>query len=285
MTTAEARWVGVVVPAHDEQAVLGATLRALLAQQGGVRLEIVVVAAGCSDDTAAIAREILCEAVARGHQFHVHEIDEASKPSALNAGDAILDAAGAARAPLVARLYLDADAVLSPGAVDACVEAIADGAHLVAPGVRFVEPDGARARRFLRVYRILPNVRESPSNRGCYLVSVSGRARWSRFPESLPDDAFVRAQFAPTETVVVHGQTSCVDFPDDDRLIPVLARWREGNAALGAARPPYPIHRAARRSGVWAIVRAPSVWTSVPTFLRIRRRAIRFRTSSWARSR
>lgn len=49
--------IAIVVPAHDEALVLGATLDSLAAQEYPMdRFEIVVVADNCSDETAAIAR-------------------------------------------------------------------------------------------------------------------------------------------------------------------------------------------------------------------------------------
>jgi glycosyltransferase involved in cell wall biosynthesis len=53
--------VVVVVPARDEQATVAAAVRALHASAAGlpaeVRVEVVVVADGCHDDTAALARQ------------------------------------------------------------------------------------------------------------------------------------------------------------------------------------------------------------------------------------
>jgi cellulose synthase/poly-beta-1,6-N-acetylglucosamine synthase-like glycosyltransferase len=56
--------LAVLIPAHDEQAVIGATLRTLLPTipAGG---RVVVVADNCSDGTAAIARECGAEVIER----------------------------------------------------------------------------------------------------------------------------------------------------------------------------------------------------------------------------
>ena len=261
------------------------SLRALLDQDTDIRLEIVVMAAACTDDTARIAGGVAPRAAERGHRLRTIEVDTADKAAALDAGDAALLDIDAAVTPAIGTLYLDADAVLSSGVVRGCASAIDRGVHLAAPGVSFRSPRGSTSRRLLRVYQILPNVRDSPSDRGCYLVSALGRRRWQHFPPALPDDAFVRAQFARSETAIVAAETSLVHFPDDNQLVAVVARWRRGNAALRATRPPHPIDRWARCSGLWAVARTPSAWLALPTFLFTRWRASRHTCHSWVRGR
>src|SRR6187431_2740219 len=94
--------VSIVIPAHDEESVIGRCLAALTDGAAEGELDVVVVCNGCKDGTAAAAR-------AAAPAARVIEIEAASKPRALNAGDA------AARA--FPRLYVDADVVLSLAAV------------------------------------------------------------------------------------------------------------------------------------------------------------------------
>ena len=70
--------LSVVVPAHNEAAVIGRMLDALAPIVMNGTAEVVVVANGCRDETAEIASRdgITVIEIARGH-----------KPSALNAGD------------------------------------------------------------------------------------------------------------------------------------------------------------------------------------------------------
>src|SRR5438105_4681173 len=63
--------VSVVVPAHDEAAVIGRCLRALTEGSDPGEVEVVVVCNGCRDDTAASARAAWADVV-------VAEVPEAS---------------------------------------------------------------------------------------------------------------------------------------------------------------------------------------------------------------
>ncbi len=113
--------LSVVVPAHDEARTLGRTLAALTSAAGGETPEVVVVANGCSDDTAEVARAAGARVV---------ELGQASKAAALRAGD---EAATA-----FPRVYLDADIVLTPGTLGHLAERLRRGdVHAASPSIRF----------------------------------------------------------------------------------------------------------------------------------------------------
>ena len=108
----------VILPAHDEAGCIGGCLTALLESDplpAGWRGEVIVVANGCRDDTAAIAGGFADTAAARGWDLRVIEEAQGGKLGALNRGD------GAARG--VVRIYLDADVTVDPGLVPALVAA------------------------------------------------------------------------------------------------------------------------------------------------------------------
>ena len=97
----------VVMPAYDEAAVIERTLGALLDESEPGEFDVIVVANGCTDDTAAVVRRAFpC--------VRVLELAEGSKPAAINAGLAL-----ARTAPV---LMLDADVVLDTTSARALVE-------------------------------------------------------------------------------------------------------------------------------------------------------------------
>src|SRR5438270_8573792 len=92
----------IIIPAHNEGAVIEATLHSLLANRVEGELQIIVVANGCTDDTAARARAV-------DGPIEVIETPVGSKTHALNLGDRA--------AKFFPRAYLDADVQLSPDAL------------------------------------------------------------------------------------------------------------------------------------------------------------------------
>jgi glycosyltransferase involved in cell wall biosynthesis len=106
----------VLIPAHNEEAVIGRCLDHLFEAIDPASLEVAVVCNGCHDGTAAVAR-------ASGHPALVIELDVASKPAALRAGDRALRA--------FPRLYLDADVVLRGATARQVLE------HLGRPGAQW----------------------------------------------------------------------------------------------------------------------------------------------------
>ena len=110
----------VIIPAHNEAAVIARTLAPLAPLAATGQLEVIVACNGCSDNTAGIAGQF--EGVT------VLELEQPSKTAALNAGDA-----AASHWP---RLYLDADVQISPGAVRAVLNALLSGQVLSRPSCR-----------------------------------------------------------------------------------------------------------------------------------------------------
>ena len=211
----------VVIPAHDEEAVLTRTLATLL-PDGENRLEVVVVANGCRDSTAATAR-------AYGHGVRVVEIAEASKIAALNAGD---------RAAIAfPRVYLDADIELSAQAAVALAELLDRCDALVASPALRLELHGATpwVRAYYRIWQLSTFRQHGHIGSGVYAVSRDGRERWGRFPEVIGDDRFVQGRFAPQERGTLHEHAFVVRPP---RTLAALvrrgARIAAGNRQLRA---------------------------------------------------
>lgn len=105
--------ISIIIPAHNEEALLGVTLDALGAagRALGEMVEIVVVDDASTDRTAAVARE-------RGAQ--VVPVNVRQIGAARNAG------ARVARGSLL--VFVDADTTVPPAVLEATVAAIRDGA-------------------------------------------------------------------------------------------------------------------------------------------------------------
>ncbi|HEY0649654.1 glycosyltransferase [Phenylobacterium sp.] len=252
---------GVVVPAWNEADVLPALLASLLAQEG-VELDVVIVANGCADATAEVARAMIGAFAAAGHRLQVVEIVEPSKPAALRAGDAAV--------ATLPKAYVDADVALSPTALQA-VAAPLDTSHprAAAPRLRFAAP--ANTARLAAFVESASPFRDDVVGGGFYAVNAAGRARWGDFPDLVADDAFVLGLFARSERRLVRTAEFRCRFPDRQRLPAVLARWEFGRRQAAEAGSPGPPSRR-----VFAILQAlaqPARWPQAWQWFRLKRAA------------
>lgn len=195
--------LSVIIPARNEAACIGSCLGALATQTldpekiGGV--EVIVVANGCSDETAVQARDWADRLSDVGMTLRVIELPEAGKALALDRGDCA--AAGGLR------VYLDADVVPSPPLLGQIAAALDVAEPRFAGGTLVLDPPRSRASRaFARVWTRLPFLSEVAPSPGLYAVNAAGRARWGRFPDIISDDSFVRGSFDADERVQVPAE-------------------------------------------------------------------------------
>jgi glycosyltransferase involved in cell wall biosynthesis len=206
----------VLVPAHNESAVVGRCLHHLFLGIDASDLEVAVVCNGCHDDTAAIAR-------ASGHPVQVIELAVASKPAALRAGDRLLRA--------FPRLYLDADVVLPGPAARRVLEHLArDGSVAARPPFRYETAHAsALVRRYYRARSQVPAVMGSIWGAGVYGLSAAGRARFGDYPDVVADDLFVHQHFDQDEIDIVGDEPVVVMAPAHYRdLLKVMRRAYRG---------------------------------------------------------
>jgi glycosyltransferase involved in cell wall biosynthesis len=210
--------ISVIIPAHDEAAVIGRLLDGLAPLVASHTAEVIVVANGCTDETAAIADR---------PGVTVVEIEQGHKPSALNAGDAV--------ARSFPRFYIDGDVVVSAGDLEAMAR------RLEEPGVEAVAPrlslDTSKSswlvRSYHRFWRAQPDVEDSLAGRGCFGVSEVGRSRWAEFPDIIADDQYVNRHFTDSERVVESSVRSVVTAPSDlPSLVARKQRSHRGNVEL-----------------------------------------------------
>ncbi len=211
----------VIIPAYNEAAVIERTLTPLSAAAVDGTIELIVVCNGCTDDTAALARSV--------QGVRVVELEQGSKPAALNAGDET--------ATLWPRLYLDADIQISAAAVLAVFARLEHGDVLAArPACRY-DTDGASAlvRSFYRARTRIPQHRRAMWGAGAYALSAEGHRRIGKFPMVTSDDLYVELHFDQAEKAVVATEPSVVKTPADAKsLLAILRRGRRGTAELSA---------------------------------------------------
>lgn len=255
----------VVIPAHNEARVIHRCLRALLADAEPGELEVVVVANGCTDDTAQQAR--------RHRDVTVVELRQGSKPAALNAGDAT-----ATRFP---RLYLDADVTLDRQAVRALAAAVQpQGPALAAAPALHLDTahSSPLVRSYQQVWQRLPQIREGLMGRGAYLLSRAGRERFGAWPDLIADDALINERFTAAERAVVPAAVSTVTAERSVReLLHRKTRVFAGNRQLRATGGQQPgTSLAAWRQMLRA---SPALAVHVPVYLALnllaKRRALR----------
>jgi glycosyltransferase involved in cell wall biosynthesis len=257
--------VVVIIPACNEQAVIAKCLRAIVGQEFDGPLEVLVAVNGSTDRTANIVESERSCIEARGWSLHVCNTPIPSKTAALNLGDSLADAD--------VRIYLDADAVISPNTIDAIARAL-DGneARLAAPSLVVTPGKGWISRAYADVWRRLPPISDDVVGGGCYAVNRVGRARFAQFPNVISDDGYVRMLFSKSERLLVKEASFEIGFPDSPELLKVLARKIHGNMELAkmglAADDPYLLSRRIR-----TVVASPSIWFSLAVFMFIRYRA------------
>lgn len=187
--------LSVILPASNEAAYIGPCLSALFASApvpGGA--EVIVVANGCRDDTAARAKGFGALAQAAGWHLTVLNREEGGKIASLNAGDAV--ARGGMRA------YLDADVVVSPDLMAQIVRVLSHHAPRYTSGrPEIPRAKSAVTRAYARFWQALPFANSAAPGYGLFAVNAAGRARWDTFPEIISDDTYVRLQFTPSERI------------------------------------------------------------------------------------
>jgi exopolysaccharide biosynthesis WecB/TagA/CpsF family protein len=221
----------VIIPAHDEASVIERTLSGLapLLRQPGV--EVIVVCNGSSDGTADRAR--------RFPGVQVVEIDEASKPGALNEGDRI--------ATTWPRIYLDADIETTAAAVAEVLGALAgvdDELEAARPSARY-DSAGASApvRAYYRARVRIPSFRTALWGAGAYAVTERGHRRFADFPADLADDLFIDGLFPAGTRAVIPTDPVIVRTP---RNLPSLLRILRRGLRVGAANGEVTSSRTAR---------------------------------------
>jgi glycosyltransferase involved in cell wall biosynthesis len=207
----------VVIPAHNEEAVLPRCLAVLLAGAAPGELDVVVAANGCRDRTVELARAAGVRVVAT---------DTPGKANALGLGDA--------ECRTFPRIYLDADVELSYESARALVKALGGKVIACAPVPRWELRGVSRlARRVHRVHDALMTGRRVLAGVGVYVLSECAHERIFPLPELLSDDGYVHRSFTADERLSVPDAVAVVRPARTIRAhLKRRVRVRQGNRQL-----------------------------------------------------
>ncbi len=245
----------VVIPAHDEEATIGRTLRALRRGTRPDELDVVVVCNGCTDRTAALAREA-------DPRARVIEIGQPSKAEAVRVGNAATD--------VFPRVHLDADIELSGAHVRELLRPIVDGSALATAPRRELPTHGCSrwVRWYYDVWQVLPQVQTGLFGRGVVVLSEEAQARVSALPRMLGDDLAMSDSFAEDERQVVGAAVAVVHPPRTVRdLVRRRIRIATGNAQAAQLGVRRPTSRTRVRTLLALGVRRPALALRLPVFL------------------
>ena len=210
--------VSIIIPAHNEQHVIGRLLTGLCQSGEMSSPQIIVICNGCEDDTAEIAESF---------GVHVVQIQKASKISAINVGDEL--------AKGFPRFYVDADVVLNAESVRRICNVFTKGELLAASPI--LKMDCSRSSwvviAYYNIWSRLPYTRQGMIGTGVYALSEEGRKRFGRFPDVIADDEYVRTRFRSSERGAVPDAVSVVTAPSRlSGLIKIKTRSRLGGYQL-----------------------------------------------------
>ncbi len=271
--------VTVIVPAHNEARVVGRLLGQLVSGAGPGELDVIVVANGCTDDTAKVA-------AGYGPMIRVISIPVPSKREALTVGNQA--------ATGFPRLYVDADVELGSSDIRALELA------LQRPGILAVAPQRVLAlegrprlvRWYYEVWVRLPEVRNGLFGRGVIGLSAAGHARVAGLPPVLADDLAASLAFAPEERLIVENARAMVHVPRTlSDLLRRRVRAETGVAQVERTEGAPPSTARTRPSDLVSIIaREPRMAPLVFFFLAVAiiarsrsRRAMRRRDFTWLR--
>ena len=209
----------IVIPAYNESRVLGRLLSRIVVPDAADSPTVLVVANGCTDQTADIARSF-------GNAVRVLSIPVASKRLALAASDRAVTS--------FPRLYVDADVEIGRADIAALTGALLLPGTLAVAPERHLELAGCRwpVRWYLDIWARLPAVRDGLFGRGAFAVSADGHRRIANLPMLMADDLAVALAFGPGEARVV-PQARVTTYPP--RTLGALIR-RRIRVATGVAQ-------------------------------------------------
>lgn len=255
----------VIIPAHNEESVIGRCLEALMRDAPPDRLpEIIVAANGCTDRTVEVAKALAPHAT-------VLDLPAGSKVIAMNTANRL-----ATKSP---RFFLDADVRCSYAALAATAEALRQpGVMAASPGLDMdLSHSDFWVRAYYRVWLSQPYVTDRLVGSGLFGLSADGLDRIGEIPPTFADDTWVRTRFSYDERRNVSmddtGKRVCftVSPPRNWRdLIKIEARRRIGSEQVLKLYPSPHNTRMNRPRDLIASLKSPRGLIDVPIYLAIK---------------
>jgi glycosyltransferase involved in cell wall biosynthesis len=208
----------IIVPAHNESAVIADCLNSIVNQQGVD--QVIVACNGCTDNTVGIVRE-------RFPNVHCLDIRKPSKVNALNEAEAKAKELGM----VFPVFYIDADTTLSQDAISNIVKTLEASPILLAAPTPIIDTSKSSwlVKQYYTIWTNLPYVKEGVIATCSYIITEEGRKRFDRFPDVISDDGYVRSQFRNSEISNISGAEIHIRAPKDIySLIKIKTRARLG---------------------------------------------------------
>lgn len=225
----------VIIPAHNEEAVIARCLQTILgsAPQDHA-MQIVVAANGCSDRTVEITHQNAPQAI-------VLDLAEGSKTAAINAANQT--------ASSFPRVYVDADVEVNYNSLAALARMLVEpGVMTAAPAIRInVSQCNMWMRAYYRAWMKQPYARAGKGGAGCYGLSEAALKQVGKFPRIIGDDIWIHTRFPDAQKRFIESDASgaevfSVVYPPNTawQQIKVEARRQNGNAEVRKMYPsPY----------------------------------------------
>ena len=275
--------ITVVIPAHNEARVIGASLHHLLGaeRQPPTGWRIMVAANGCTDATAQIVRN-------DWPGIDLLELPVPSKVNALRAAMTMI--------PVGPVIILDADIRVTLKALRALVAPLveAPGAGGPVATIGRFDPDVTASdlwvRLFYRVWRLHPYF-DGGKFGGCYALAARAQPVIASMPDVINDDEYVARSVAGIGTIVTTGCVFATPAPRHvGELIRVRSRVQRGNRQLqhlsvtGAISPLLTPGRGIKVSFIRRLLMRPMIWPAALVYLGVNTLA-RLRNRLWHRVR
>ena len=211
--------ISIVIPAYNEEKVIGRCLSALNEGNTSGLLDIIVVCNGCIDKTAETAAEIAPEAT-------IIIINEADKAAALNIG--------IENCKYEKVLLLDADVIFSIRKITTLLKFMEENNYLVVtPSLNLkLTHSSFLNRNYYEIANKLPYLQGAKISH-VILLSEEGVKRIGKIPKVIADDNYIRLKFSDSEKATLADISYEMNAPTSYwGLVKILTRSHLGNIEL-----------------------------------------------------